>query len=133
MSGVEKTRELKSDQTESKIVYIRFDVPWPFKNRDLITEIKTFEDRNKGYTDVYFSAKKDMLREYNNTIRLSSYEAHWKVSLLPGGKTKVSFSVYTDTEPVVPRWMQDPVTENLFKKNLLNLYDLLTLESGENG
>ena len=60
---------------------------------------------------------------------MQSYEAHWNVTAAHNGLTKVSFSAYTDTEPVAPRWIQDPVTEKLFKDNLLNLRELLMLNS----
>ena len=129
MRGVEESREIDLPQTWNKTVYILFDAPWPFKNRDLVTEIRTVGSCDEGCIDIFFSAKGDMLPENKNVIRMRSYEAHWSVTTEHNGLTKVSFSAYTDTEPVAPRWIQDPVTEKLFKDNLLNLRKLLTLNS----
>lgn len=131
MRGVEESREIDLPQTGNKTVYILFDAPWPFKNRDLITEIRTIDNCDEGCTNIFFSARGDMLPENKNIIRMHSYESHWQLSSTSNGMTKVSFSAYTDTEPVVPRWIQDPVTEKLFKDNLLNLHELLSLNLNE--
>lgn len=132
MRGVEDSWSLNLDETDNKTVYLLFNVPWPFKNRDLVTEIRMVENQSFNCEEVYFSAKSDLLPEKKNTIRMQSYEACWTLENIPGGKTMVSFSAYSDTEPVAPRWMQDPVTEKLFKQNLMNLYELITYIPGEN-
>ena len=131
MRGVEESREIDLPQTGNKTVYILFNAPWPFKNRDLVTEIRTIDNCDEGCTDIFFSARGDMLPEYKNVIRMLSYESHWQLISASNCLTKVSFSAYSYTEPVVPRWIQDPVTEKLFRDNLLNLRELLTQNSDE--
>lgn len=129
MHGVEDSRELYAHRVNDKMVYILFDVPWPFKNRDMIAEIRTYNNCDNGCAEVFFTAKRNILPEYSNIVRMHSYEAHWKITPVPNGTTKVSFSAYSETNPVAPRWIQDPVMAKLFRDNLLNLYELLTFDT----
>lgn len=127
MKGVEETVELDQNDTLSKIVYILFSAPWPFKDRDLITEVKTIDNCEDSCTEIHMSAIVNYIPEREKTMRMNSYEARWKISSISEGKIEIEFIAYSATPPIAPRWIQDPVTLRLFKDNLLNLNDLLTL------
>ena len=127
MRGVEESKELDATSGGSKYIYLYFDAPWPFKNRDLVTSITTIQACGSPCIDVYFSAINNYFPEKENVERLQSYEAHWQILETSPGKTKITFAALSDTPLVVPKWIQDPVTEKLFKDNLLNLMELLTL------
>lgn len=127
MNGVEESNELGSDNSGSKYVYLFFDAPWPFQNRDMVTSITTVSSCEFPCFDVYFSATNGYFPEKEDVIRLKSYEAHWKIEETGFGKTQISFSAMSDTPPVAPRWVQDPITAGMFKDNLLGLMELLTL------
>lgn len=129
MKGVEESEELSISNNNSKFVYLYFDAPWPFKNRDLVTRISTIQNCETPCVEVFFSAKSDFIPKKEDVIRLKSYEAHWQINKATNGKTQVSFSALSDTPPVAPKWIQDPVTAKMFKDNLMNLMELLTLNN----
>lgn len=127
MNGVEESKELSVSQNNSQFIYLYFDAPWPFKNRDLVTNITTIQNCETPCVEVFFSAKSDFIPEKEDVIRLHSYEAHWQIIKTTTGRTQVTFSALSDTPPVAPKWIQDPVTAKMFKDNLVNLMELLTL------
>lgn len=126
MSGVEETAELEVVDSASKIVYIHFGVPWPFRDRDLITRITTVSDCDSSSILVFMSAVLNYIPEKRKITRLKSYEASWKITMLKNGIAEIEFCAYSATPPVAPLWIQDPITLRLFKDNLLNLKYLLT-------
>ena len=126
MRGVEETTQLEKNADSKKVVYILFDAPWPFRNRDLITQITTINDCDEPCTEVFMSAIVNYIPEKNRIVRMNSYEGRWKITELQSGKTEIIFSAFSNTPPVVPKWIQDPITEKLFEENLLNLKELLT-------
>ena len=129
MKGVDEASELNTNDSLPKVVYIEFDAPWPFKDRDLVSEIRTSADCDSSCIEVFMSSITNYIPEKNKTIRMKSYEAHWQITKLSNGITQVEFSAFSATPPIAPLWIQDPVTLKLFKDNLLNLNDLLTLNN----
>jgi len=127
MKGVEEASELPVHDSLSKLIYIEFNAPWPFKDRDLVSEIRTNSDCDSVCIEVFMSAVTDCIPEKSKTIRMKSYEAHWQIIQLGNGEIRIEFSAYSATPPIAPLWIQDPVTLKLFKDNLMNLNELLTL------
>lgn len=120
MSGVEESREISES-----MIYVLFNVPWPFKDKDLVAALTTSDIPGALGKTIHYSAAADYLPLQNGAERLKSYEAHWTITAMEPGRTQVTFTAYSDTPPVAPKWIQDPITAKLFKDNLIRLRDLL--------
>ena len=120
MSGVEESREVNEN-----IIYIKFNVPWPFKDKDLVASVTSTEINGQPGKKVQYSAVADYLPLAEGAERLKSYEATWLIIEIEPGLTQVIFTAFSNTPPVAPKWIQDPITAKLFKDNLLRLRDLL--------
>lgn len=125
MAGVKESEDLFSNDLNKRMMYIFFNVPWPFSDKDLVAEITISNKTSPQTTTIHYSAVSDYLPLNSEAERLLSYEATWTITTLESGLTQVVFTVFSDTPPVAPRWIQDPITIKLFKKNLLKLRDLL--------
>lgn len=125
MSGVKESKNLNSKGLNQHMIYIFFNVPWPFSDKDLVAKITLSDKATTTTTTINYSAVSDYLPLNEDADRLLSYEATWTITRMESGLTQVEFTVFSDTPPVAPRWIQDPVTIKLFKKNLLKLRELL--------
>jgi hypothetical protein len=120
MSGVEESKDVNEN-----IIYVLFNVPWPFKDKDLVASVAiTNMPETKG-KKIQYSAIADYLPAKEGAERLLSYEATWLITETEPGRTQIVFAAYSDTPPVAPKWIQDPITAKLFKDNLLRLRELL--------
>lgn len=120
MTGVEESKDL-----DQQMVYLLFHVPWPFSDKDLVAKVIVSDSLKPGCATIHYSAVSEYLPLNPEADRLLSYEATWTITKMNSGLTKVVFTVFSDTPPIAPRWIQDPVTLKLFKKNLLQLRELL--------
>lgn len=125
MSGVTESKDLYSTSLDHRIMYILFQVPWPFSDKDLVAEITVSANSLLQCVTIKYSAVSDFLPLNAKAERLLSYEANWTITRMESDLTQVEFKVFSDTPPVAPRWIQDPITIKLFKKNLLKLRELL--------
>lgn len=125
MKRVEKSEELTENTEELQVIYLHFDVPWPFKDKDLIANITTNNTSDLQGKKIHYTANAGYLPLKKGVERLKSYEATWTITTLSPGCTEIIFTAYSDTPPIAPRCIQDPVTEKLFKENLLNLRQIL--------
>ena len=120
MSGVKESNDVGEN-----MVYVLFNVPWPFKDKDLVAEINTSNIPGFQSKKVHYSAVADYLPLNEDAERLKSYEATWTLTMIEPGRIQVSFTAFSDTPPIAPKWIQDPITAKLFKDNLLKLRELL--------
>jgi hypothetical protein len=120
MAGVEESRKVTDN-----IIYLLFNVPWPFKNKDLVAQISSTLSPDGQEKKLHYSAVANYLPAANNAERLQSYEATWTITKAVPGRTQVIFTAYSNTPPIAPRWIQDPITAKLFKDNLLKLREIL--------
>ena len=125
MLKVKESKKIAEIENNQKIIYIFFNAPWPFKDKDLVAKIIHIESSNKQEIIIHYSAINDYIPLNKSAERLTSYEATWTIIPEKNGLTKVSFTAYSDTPLAAPRWIQDPITERLFKNNLLKLRELL--------
>lgn len=121
-AGIEKCDIIQVDSS-SWVMYNLYDVPWPFKQRDLITEYRLVHSDSK--TTLIMTGKPNLLPEYEDVMRMKLYEGYWSFEPLKNGLTHVEFHTISFTDPILPRFLQDPVLQNTFIKSINRLRDLL--------
>jgi hypothetical protein len=121
-AGIEKCDILQMGDS-SWIMYNLYDAPWPFKQRDLITEYKM--EKSEDITKLIMTGKPDQLPQYDDIMRMKLYEGYWSFEPLQNGVTYVEFHTISFTGPLIPRFLQDPVLQNTFIRSMNKLKELL--------
>jgi phosphoserine aminotransferase len=57
--------------------------------------------------------------------RLQEYNATWTITETAPQKVHIEFSAMSNTPPMFPRYIQDPIIEKMFHNNLVRLRELL--------
>jgi hypothetical protein len=120
MEGVTESYTIK-DQDQLWYSYAKFNIPWPFDDQDLIVE--NMLDLNGNGDTVYISLKSrpDMLPEVAGLKRMENFYGYWKLIRIAPGVSHVEYAAYSKSEPLVPRFIQDPIVQNTFISSLENL------------
>ena len=111
--------EIIEDYGNSWVSYITFEAPWPFKERDLVAEFHVHNDLLNNKTIVTVKAIPGLMPLKEDVIRIESYIASWEFQKATG-YLNVVFIAMSDTPPIVPRWIQDPITQKMFWETLDN-------------
>jgi len=104
------------------VSHILFDAPWPFKQRDLIAEYSIYRDSVDSHVLITVEAKPELLSKQEEVVRIESLIASWEIYETESD-LEVVYSALSDTPPVVPRWIQDPITQKMFWESLNNFRD----------
>jgi hypothetical protein len=121
-AGIEKCEILEMD-TSSWLMYNLYDAPWPFKQRDLITEYKMV--KSSSVTKLIMTGKPEQLPVYEDIMRMKLYEGYWSFQSMKNGLTHVEFHTISFTGPLIPRFLQDPVLQKTFIRSMNKLKALL--------
>ena len=96
---------------ENKFVqyYMIYNLPWPFTNRDIVTETKITRDTVSGvwlYTAKPLAGK---VPEKPNLVRIKHYKQTWTVEPKENGNVRVIFEGSLDPGGNIPSWLYNMV------------------------
>jgi hypothetical protein len=129
MNGVKENSLVKRSGSTSWITYNVFSLPWPFDNRDMVSEYQLNSLKAGIYIQININCVNNLVKPKKGLSRIESYKATWHIKRVNEHSVWISFSALSDTPPVVPRFIQDPIVENTFIKNLVSLRTYM--ESGD--
>lgn len=132
MKNISETYDLKKISSNEWFTYTLFHIPWPFSNRDLVSNVKLQTISEKGAASINIESRENFIPSKPKTIRLTNYKANWKIKSIDKNKIKIIFTAITDEPPMFPRWIQDPIVENIFHNNLVNLKQYIRLHKTVN-
>jgi len=121
MSSVKESHDLKRVNTFEWYTYTLFNIPWPFENRDLVSNNTMKTNTGNDSTNINIISREDYIPIKSGVTRLTDYTATWGIVRIGKEKVRITFTAITNTPPMFPRWIQDPVLENMFHNNLVNL------------
>ncbi|HKI88102.1 MAG TPA: hypothetical protein VKA38_03680, partial [Draconibacterium sp.] len=104
------------------ITYSMMNYPWPFKQKDLVTESSVEESAKM--TCIQIKAIPDRVAEKPGIERLKNYLGTWNFSTMKDGRTTVEYRVMVYSKPVFPRFIQDPLIIKLSIQSLVDLKHL---------
>ena len=105
--------------------YVKFDLPWPFNSKDLVTRTNFLETENHSTLSILSTPKAKA--EYKNVNRIQDLKAEWKFIPVGNGSTKVVYTTITYDEPEFPRMVVDPILQNKLIESVGLLKALVTL------
>lgn len=85
--------------------YFIYDVPWPFTDRDLVAEVKLYEDSGSGKKTVFSRPLPGVIPVSKNYVRVSDFWQQWTVQPLGNGEISVILEGYIDPSGEVPAWL----------------------------
>lgn len=124
MKGVRSCDLIKRGSANEWFTYTLYSIPYPFDDRDLVSHFRVNTSGNRYIISIESEAT--MIPVKDGITRLNSYSATWEITDLGHSTTKVVFTARSDTPPMFPRWIQDPILLKVFTGNLSNLKKLLT-------
>jgi hypothetical protein len=127
MKGVSECSLIKRGSATEWYTYTLYSIPYPFDDRDLVSHFRVNNSGNRYTINIESAAR--MVPVKDGISRLVSYNATWEITDLGHSGTKVAFTAMSDTPPMFPRWIQDPILLKVFSGNLSNLKELLTVKA----
>ena len=126
MSGVSENYLLSKSNTSEWYTYTLYNIPWPFSNRDLVSVYELQNNPGNKSTLININSKADYVPQKPGIERLMNYKATWNIMETTPQQVHIIFSAISDTPPLFPRYIQDPVIEKIFHNNLVRLKELLS-------
>lgn len=125
MKNVEDNILIKRKSDTNWITYTVFSLPWPFSDKDVVSEYHVKEIIPGSYIQIKINSIKNMIKETDGISRINNYDATWTITKINDKKVSISFCASSDAKPVAPLFIQDPIMRKTFFKNLLNLRTIL--------
>jgi hypothetical protein len=98
-----KTLKLINDQEEYD--YEVISVPWPFNNRDLISDSKISQDSLTKTVTINTVAAPTYIPEVEGVVRIKQFNSVYILTKLAAGKIRIDYTVYTDPGGNIPVWL----------------------------
>ncbi len=126
MNGVDETQLLKRHDKNFWVIFMIFKLPWPLRNKYLITEVREEQHPFLPMKIFKTTSSNQYTPPYECSVNdFGHYESVWKVYAIDSQLTYVSFSAYSTADPQFPRWLQDPIINRSFIKSMEGFYELL--------
>ena len=126
MSGVSENYLLTQANPKLWYTYTLYDIPWPFNKRDLVSAYDLNYMPGNKHATIKIQSKAGYIHEKPGIERLINYNATWTITETSFQQVQIIFSAISDTPPLFPRYIQDPVIEKMFHNNLVRLKELLS-------
>ncbi len=125
-SGVSENYRISSSAASEWVVYTLYDLPWPFHQRDLVSAYTLSFSNGNSVAVIRIHSKPQMTPLRTGIERLTDYRANWTLRDDGHGTVTICFTAMSDTPPLFPRPIQDPVIESVFHRNLVALRRLMS-------
>jgi hypothetical protein len=112
-------KDLKVVSTSEWYSYTEIEIPFPFKNKDIVTHNQLWQD-SLGI-GVRIVSEPDFVPTEKGKDRIEKSEASWYFKALPGGKTQVTYLVYSEPDGILPQWLVAPLVAGSLHHTMKNL------------
>lgn len=113
-----------SNQNYEWTSYAKFNIPWPFDDQDFVVKNKLVYQELDKTAYVFIQSSPNEFPREEGVKRMESFSGKWKLTSLSNNSTLIEYSAFSLTEPLAPRWIQDPIVQNTFWNSLKNFSDL---------
>jgi hypothetical protein len=100
-------------------------IPWPFKNKDIITHNVLTQDSSK-VVNIHIVSKPDYIPATSDNDRIKKSEGSWNFKPLGNGKVEVTYLFYTEPDGILPQWMVTPLVVGSIFKTMQGLKRMTT-------
>jgi hypothetical protein len=107
-----KVCKILENNESNWLTYTLYNIPWPFNNKDLVSRYQLVENDSHDFS-ILINAEPSVYPVKEKIERVKNYKGEWCFTLLDDGTYDVEFLSVIFTEPVVPRFLQDPVVQSV--------------------
>lgn len=118
-----KACEIYEDDKNNWVNYSLYNIPWPFEQKDLVTEY-TMQESSTA-TTLYLNGDPTRLPNKKGIVRMDHYEGKWVFRPKANGITEVEFYSISFSRPSLPRFIQDPVIQGVLIDSINKLKTLI--------
>ncbi len=111
------------------IAYSLYKIPKPFADQDLITRYEIVNESSE--VKITITALSDYLERISGVNRQQNYSGKWILKETQNGITQIQFYSISYTKPLVPRFMQDPITQRVLIRSFEEFIKLSENEEAE--
>jgi len=98
-----KTLKAISDREQYK--YQVTKVPWPFSDRDLITDFKIAQNPTTKVVTVNSSVLPNYIPAVDGRVRVEHFHSAYTLTPLPNDSVQVDYELYVDPGGDIPAWL----------------------------
>ena len=81
------------------------DLPWPVKDRDMVTHVIWNQDPDTLVVTMQGSATKGKLEEIRGIVRLTEAQISWELTSLENDSLRVVFEAHINPASIFPSWI----------------------------
>jgi len=89
--------------------YVVYDVPWPFTDRDMASDVVITRDTASGIRVVFSRPLPGVIPEKPGLIRITNFWQKWTLRPLNNGTVAVTLEGFVDPAGKVPAWLYNLV------------------------
>ncbi|EKE76701.1 hypothetical protein B3C1_03870 [Gallaecimonas xiamenensis 3-C-1] len=119
------TRRLAKPSATEDIIHSRFHLPWPAKDRDMVT----YSRWSQGEDGVLHLDIEDRGQAYPaepGYLRMNGVEGHWTLTPQGGGLTEISYQGSADPAGLLPHWLVNRIATRSTRQTLAGLCGRIT-------
>ena len=125
MKGVKEVKEISAPENSTRQAYTIFNLPWPLNDQDMVSSQKLVAI-SENQSVIKIESVNDFLPEYSKLRRIKSYYACWEIHEMTGNRAKVIFKVCSYDPLKIPKFIQDPIINKVFKGDFEKLKSILS-------
>ena len=92
--------------------YLVYNMPPPFKNRDLSVKVEVTIDQATGESKIIAVPLSGVIPEHKDLVRIKNYRQVWTVKPIGKNKTHVELEFYVEPVDNLPEWLLNMVLIN---------------------
>jgi len=96
---------LKSINEQEQYYYLLTSVPFPFSNRDVVTDSKISQDSATKTVTINTIATPDFLPVVQGVVRIQHYHSIYTLTRLADGKLQIDYTAFGDPGGDIPDWL----------------------------
>lgn len=104
--------------------YCLFDMPWPFKNQDLVIQCHYIPGFDGCSARIEILGVPDLLPLKNGIVRVRTFKSVWLLEEIDTDTTHVQYVGIGEGQSFLPRWVTDPIVQRNLIALLENLRDM---------
>jgi hypothetical protein len=93
--------------------YFEYHVPWPFANRDLVTNVEINEDSVTGIKTIFSTPLPGVVPHKPGLVRVIDYWQKWTLQPLGDGMIHITLEGYINPAGDVPAWLYNIVVVDI--------------------
>jgi hypothetical protein len=119
--SVSEIRVLKYEKNRMAQYYIRYDLPWPWTDRDLCVDVKTTYNPATGEGTVAAGPLNGLIPENKELVRIKEYHQTWTVQPAGPDLSHVTLEGYADPAGTIPDWVTNMIIVNSPIQSMTNI------------